>query len=60
MLVHQMGIQIYDQIQIVRNRSKVKLRHAVSTGLGLKGVKIARNVAKVGMHASLSHMHPNL
>ena len=38
----------------------MKLLHAVSTGLGLKWVKIARNVAKVGVHAFLSNMHPNL
>ena len=31
----------------------MKLRRAVSIGLGLKGVKIARNVAKVVMHAVL-------
>ena len=38
----------------------MKLRHAVSIGLGLKGVKIARNVTKVGVHACLSNMHPNV
>ena len=38
----------------------MKLLHAVSTGLGLKGVKIAQNVAKVGVHACLSNMHPNI
>ena len=40
----------------------MKLLRVVSTGLGLKGVKIARNVAKVGVgvHACLSNMHPNL
>ena len=37
----------------------MKLRRAVSTGLGLKGVKIAWNVVKVGIHACLSNMHPN-
>ena len=59
-LVDQIGIQIYDQIQILWNCSKGKLRHAVSTGLGLKWVKIAWNVAKVGVHACLSNMHPNI
>ena len=59
-LVHQMSIQIYDQNKILRNCSKVKLLRAVSTGLGLKGVKIARNVTKVGVHAYLSNMHPNI
>ena len=38
----------------------MKLRLAVSIGLGLKGVNIAQNVAKVGVHACLSNMHPNL
>ena len=38
----------------------LELLRAVSIGLGLKGVKIARNVAKVGVHACLSNMHPNL
>ena len=38
----------------------MKLLRAVSTGLGLKGVKIARNVAKFTVHACLSSMHPNL
>ena len=32
----------------------------VLTGLGVKGVKIAWNVVKVGMHACLSNMHPNI
>ena len=36
-LVYQMGIQIYDQISIIRNCSKVKLRHDVFTRVGLKG-----------------------
>ena len=55
-----MGIEIYDQISIIRNYSKVKLRHAFSLGLGLKVVKIAWNVVKVGVHACLSNGHPNL
>ena len=38
----------------------MKLYRAVSTGLGLKGVKISRNLAKVGVHVCLSNMHPNL
>ena len=59
-LVYQMGFQIYDQISIIRNCSKVKLHHAFSLGLGLKVVKIAWNVAKVGVHAFLSNGHPNL
>ena len=43
-----------------RSFACLKLRRAVSTGLGLKGVKIAWNVAKVGVHACLSNMHPNI
>ena len=38
----------------------MKLHRAVLTRLGLKGVKIARNVVKVGVHACLSNMHPNI
>ena len=38
----------------------MKVRQAVSIGLGLKGFKIAQNVAKVGVHACLYNMHPNL
>ena len=59
-LVYQMGIQIYDQISIIRNCSKLKLCHVFSLGLGLKVVKIAWNIAKVGLHACLSNGHPNL
>ena len=58
-LVYQMGIQIYDQISIIRICSKVKLRHALSLGLGLKVVKIAWDIVKVGVHACLSNGHPN-
>ena len=60
MLVYQMDIQIYDQISIIRNYSKVKLRLEFSVGLGLKVVKIAWNTAKVGVHACLSNGHPNI
>ena len=59
-LGYQMGIQIYDQISIIRNFSKVKLCHAFSLRLGLKVVKIAWNVAQVGVHACLSNGHPNI
>ena len=55
-----MRILIYDQILISRNWSRVKLRHAVSLRLGLKGVKIAQNVAKIGVHAYLLNGQPNL
>ena len=53
-LIYQMGIEIYDQISIMRNYSKVKI------GLGLKMVKLAWNVEKVGVHACLFNEHPNL
>ena len=56
-----MDIQIYEQISILRNCSKVKLCRVVSIGLGSKGVKIiAQNVAKFGVHDCLSNGHPNL
>ena len=48
------------QILISRNLSKVKLHHAVSPRLGLKGVKIAQNMAKVLVHACLSNRHLSL
>ena len=59
-LADQIGIQIYDQIQIQRNCSKVKLRRAVSIRLGLKGGKIAQNIAKNHVHACLPNMHPTI
>ena len=43
--------QMYDQISIARKLSKVKLRRAFSLEFGLKQVKIARNIAKFGVHA---------
>ena len=60
MLVYQMGIQIYDQISIPRNCSQVKVRCTVSLALTLNEVKIAWNIAKVGVHACLSNSQPNL
>ena len=59
-LIFQMYISIYDQILIPRNWSRVKLCHAVSLRLGLKGLKIAQNIMKVGVDAYLSNGHPNL
>ena len=52
-----MGIQIYDQISILRNYSKLKLCRAISLGLDLKGVKIAqvsimRSWSKVKLHCA--------
>ena len=38
----------------------MKLCHAVSIGLGLKGVKIVHNIVKGCVHACLSNWHPNL
>ena len=52
--------QIYDQISILGIWSKVKLCHAVSLGLGINVLKIVWNIMKVGMHACLLNMHPNL
>ena len=46
-LVYQMGIQIYDQISIITNCSKVKLCHVFSLGLGLKVVKIVGTLWKL-------------
>ena len=53
MLHYQMGIQIYDQISILRNCSKLKLCRVVLVGLCLKAVKIDKNVVKFGVHACL-------
>ena len=60
MLAYRMDIQIYDQISIPRKCSQVKLRCTVSLALTLNEVKIAWNVAKVGVHACLSNGQPNL
>ena len=38
----------------------MKLCCAVLKRLGLKGVKIAQNVVKVGVHTCLSNGHPSL
>ena len=37
----------------------MKLCHAVYLRLGLKVVKIAQNITKVGVHDHLSNVHPN-
>ena len=55
MLIYQMGIQRDAQIAIPRNYSQVKLCCTVSLALTLDEVKIAWNVAKVGVHAYLSN-----
>ena len=51
MIKHPMGIQIYDQISILRSTSKVKLCRTVLLGFGLKIAKIALNIVKVGMNS---------
>ena len=38
----------------------MKLHCLISLGLGLKRVKITRNIAKVGMRACVSNGHPNV
>ena len=50
-----MGIQIYDQVLILRSTSKVKLHRTVLLGFGLKELKITPNIVKVGVHT----YHPN-
>ena len=55
MIVYPMGIQIYDQVSILRSTSKVKLHCIVLLGFGLKELKITLNIVKVGMHT----YHPN-
>ena len=51
-----MGIQIYDQVSIIRSTSKVKLHRTVLLGFGLKELKITLNIVKVGVHT----YHPNV
>ena len=58
--VYQTGIQIYDQISIIRIRSKVKLNHAVLLRFVLKEEKIALNITIFGMHSYLPNGHLNL
>ena len=60
MPVYQMGIQIYDQISIVRKLSKVKVHRAFSLEFGLKRVQIGQNITKFGVHGCISNRHPNL
>ena len=47
-----MGIQIYDQVSILRSWSKAKLDRAVFLGFGLKESKITLNIMNVGEHCS--------
>ena len=50
-----MGIQIYDQISILRNCSEFIFARVVR-----KAVQIAWAIAKVGVHVFISNGHPNL
>ena len=60
MIVYLMGIQIYDQVSILRSWSKGKLHRAVLLGFGLKESKITMNILKVGVHSYLPNAHLNL
>ena len=60
MVFYQTGIQIYDQVSIIRSWLKAKLHSAVLLGFGLKESKITLNIMKVGMHSYLSNVHLNL
>ena len=55
-----MGIQIYDQVSILRSWSKPKLHCVVLLGFGLKVSKITLNIMKVGVHSYLPNAHLNL
>ena len=55
-----MGIQIYDQVLILRSWSKAKLHRAVLLGFVLKESKITLNIMKVGLHSYLPNAHLNL
>ena len=52
---YPMGIQIYNQVSILRSTSKVKLDRTILLGFGLKELKITMNIVKVGVHT----YHPN-
>ena len=60
MIVYPMGIQIYDQVSILRSTSKVNLHRTVLLGFGLKELKITLNIVKVGMHSYLPNAQINL
>ena len=49
MIVYPMGIQIYNQVSILRSTSKVKLDRTILV-FGLKELKITMNIVKVGVH----------
>ena len=54
MIVYPIGIQIYNQVSILRSTSKVKLDRTILV-FGLKELKITMNIVKVGVHT----YHPN-
>ena len=60
MLVYLMGIQIYDQVSILRGTSIVKLHRTLLLGFGLKESKITLYFMKFGVHSYLSNAHLNL
>ena len=55
-----MGIQIYNQVSILRCWSKAKLHRAVLLVFGLKESKITLNIMKVDVHSYLPNAHLNL
>ena len=59
-LVYLMGIQIYDQVSILRSWSKPKLHRVVLLGFSLKVSKITLNIMKVGVNSYLPNAHLNL
>ena len=54
-----MGIQIYNQVSILRSTSKVKLDRTILLGFGLKELKITMNIVKVGVHTYHPNAHQN-
>ena len=60
MFLYQTGFPIYDQISTSRIWSKVNLHHSISLRFGLKEVRIALNILKVGMHSYLPNGHLNI
>ena len=46
-IVYPMGIQIYNQVSILRITSKVKLDRTILLGFGLKELKITMNITKL-------------
>ena len=59
-IVYQMGIQIYNQVSILRSTLKVKLDCTILLGFGLKELKITMNIVKVGVHTYHPNAHQNI